>query len=139
MAQKLRNGSQATIYLSPRDYHRVHAPFAGRCVAIRHLPGKLFPVNPGAQRAIPKLFARNERVVFEFELPGGIAAAVVMVAALNVGDIRYGFHAPKSFEKAQELGRFGFGSTSIFLVAAAGPQVVELAAETPVKMGAAAT
>lgn len=135
-ADRFANGSQATIYLSPRDYHRVHTAFAGRCIERTHIPGKLFPVNPPAQRAIPKLFARNERVVFEFELEGGARAAIVMVAALNVGDIRYDFELPQRFDKGEELAYFAFGSTTILLLDEAAPRIPDLEPETPIRMGA---
>ena len=84
LAASLEGGSQATVYLAPGDYHRVHAPFAGTVRRTTHVPGGLFPVNAGAVRSIPGLFVRNERVVFECELEDGRPAAVVMVAALNV-------------------------------------------------------
>lgn len=135
LASQLEGGYQATIYLSPRDYHRVHAPFAGTCTARRHVPGSLFPVNPPAQHAIPRLFARNERVVFDFTLATGTRGAVIMVAALNVGDIQSPVTPPRDFVPGEELGYFGFGSTTIVLLGPGGPAIPELDAETPVLMG----
>lgn len=135
-ARAFENGSQITIYLSPRDYHRVHVPFEGRCTSIRHVPGSLFPVNPPATRAIPRLFARNERVIFDFELKGGARAAVIMVAALNVGDIQHAFTPPRDFAKGDELGYFAFGSTTIVLLDANLEAIPDLAPETPIRMGA---
>lgn len=137
LAAAIAGGHQATIYLSPRDYHRVHAPFAGRLQAFEHVPGRLFPVNPGAVRSIFPLFAINERVVFEFELPGGRKAVVVMVAALNVGDIERCVEPQTDVEKGAEIGRFGFGSTTIVLTGPEGPGIPEIAPETAVRVGEA--
>jgi len=80
LAQRLAGGSQATIYLAPGDYHRVHAPFAATITAVVPLPGTLFPVNPPAVRCIRDVFARNARHVFHCQLDGGVTAAVVMSA-----------------------------------------------------------
>ena len=121
LAGRLHGGSQATIYLAPGDYHRVHAPFDGRVVAVRAIPGTLFPVNPAAVRAIPGLFVRNARVVFECLCADGRPAAVVMVAALNVGDIRREVEAGASIARGQEIGRFGFGSTTVAVVGPGAP------------------
>ncbi len=74
-----------TIYLAPHNYHRVHAPFNGVVRRITHRPGELWPVNNSFVRRIPRLFARNERLVFEFSLEHGGTAFVVMVGAFNVG------------------------------------------------------
>jgi phosphatidylserine decarboxylase len=74
-----------TIYLAPHNDHRVHAPFSGTVTAVRHLPGQLWPVNVPFVARIPRLFARNERLVFDFTLAGGARAWVVMVGAFNVG------------------------------------------------------
>lgn len=78
-------GWQQTVYLAPHNYHRVHAPFAGKITAIRYIPGQLWPVNVPFVLRIPRLFARNERLVFDFELESGGKGYVVMVGALNVG------------------------------------------------------
>lgn len=74
-----------TVYLAPHNYHRVHSPFAGKLVGLRHIPGDLWPVNRRAVALIPKLFIRNERLVFDFALDGGARAWLVMVGAFNVG------------------------------------------------------
>lgn len=74
-----------TVYLAPHNYHRVHSPFAGKLVGLRYIPGDLWPVNRRAVAVIPKLFIRNERLVFEFALNGGAKAWLVMVGAFNVG------------------------------------------------------
>ncbi|MCB9890133.1 MAG: phosphatidylserine decarboxylase [Planctomycetes bacterium] len=136
LAGRLSGGTQATVYLSPRDYHRVHAPFTGRCTSSRHVPGSLFPVNPEAQRSIPQLFARNERVVFAFELGDGQRAAVVLVAALNVGDIVCDHALPKHFEVGEELAYFGFGSTTIVVLGPGPLTIPELSPGSAVRMGA---
>ena len=138
-ATPLTNGSQATIYLAPGDYHRVHTPFEAEWLGCRHIPGALFPVNPGAVASIPRLFVRNERVVFRFRLPDQRHAAVVMVAALNVGDIRYDGACRGPMARGAELGRFGFGSTVVAIVQAGGPEFAPLAPGTAVRQGAAAT
>ena len=74
-----------TVYLAPHNYHRVHAPFEGRVSKLRYIPGRLWPVNRPAVRAIPGLFCRNERLVFDFDVSKGGKAYVVMVGAMNVG------------------------------------------------------
>jgi phosphatidylserine decarboxylase len=83
MAAPYAEGSFANIYLSPRDYHRVHMPWSGRLVETLHVPGRLYSVAPWAVRAIPRLFARNERLVCHFETDFG-PMCVVMVGALLV-------------------------------------------------------
>ncbi len=80
------NGQFATIYLAPYNYHRVHAPLAGRLVAARYVPGDLFSVNEATVSRVPKLFRRNERLVMHFDTGSG-PMAVVFVGALNVGSI----------------------------------------------------
>lgn len=136
LATRLRDGFQLTIYLAPGDYHRVHSPFAGQITKVVHLPGKLFPVNPGAVDSIPDLFPGNERVVFHYGLADGLPAAVVMVSALNVGDTQV-THGEGPVATGDEIGRFGFGSTVVVLVAEGGPTCAELERETPVRMGQA--
>lgn len=74
-----------TIYLAPHNYHRVHSPFSGTVTAVRYVPGQLWPVNLPFVLRIPRLFARNERLVFDFDLEGGGRAWAVMVGAFNVG------------------------------------------------------
>ena len=89
-AERFEGGPFVTLYLTPRHYHRIHAPFAGAVVAARHIPGALLPVNPPAVALIPDLFPRNERLVCLVEGPIG-AAAVVAVGATNVGRISAAF------------------------------------------------
>ena len=131
-AAAFTGGSTATIYLAPRDYHRVHLPVDGTLAALVHLPGDRFSVNPATAERIPHLFARNERVVFHFRGAGGHPFAIVMVGALLVGSIetpwtgpvadrpspgrvrRWDFDGP-TLERGAEIGRFNMGSTVIAL------------------------
>lgn len=137
LAAALDGGSQVTIYLAPGDYHRVHAPFAATVEHVRALPGTLFPVNPPAVRSIDRLFVRNSRHVFHCRLPSGIAAAVVMVGAYNVGGTLVS-RCSGAVQAGDELGRFGFGSTVVALVGPGGASFVERPPEHVVRMGAAA-
>lgn len=132
LAAKFDGGIFATLYLSPKDYHRVHMPFDGILRRMLHVPGRLFSVNPPTTRAVPRLFARNERVALIFDTAIG-PMAVVMVGALNVGSIETVWageitpprgHVLRSwdylddklkFAKGDELGRFNMGSTVILL------------------------
>jgi phosphatidylserine decarboxylase len=138
LAAALAGGSQATIYLAPGDYHRVHAPFAAEIEAVTRLPGTLFPVNPPAVRCIRDLFPRNLRHVFRCRLPNGTAAAVVMVGAYNVGGTTI-TQGTGRVRAGDEIGRFGFGSTVVALVGAGGPAFVAAAPEHVVRMGGAAS
>ena len=85
-AARFDGGSFATIYLSPRDYHRVHMPLGGTLTSMRHIPGRLFSVNAVTARAVPGLFARNERVVCLFETDVG-PLALILVGAIFVGSM----------------------------------------------------
>lgn len=130
-AKAYENGNFATIYLSPRDYHRVHIPVAGKLLSSRYIPGDLFSVNDQTAQALPNLFARNERLVCEFESEIG-NFAVVFVGAMLVAGIETvwgGFESPGpgavretdysdrdlAYDKGDEIGRFKFGSTVILL------------------------
>lgn len=127
--QALAGGSFVTIYLSPRDYHRVHAPLAGSLNAANYLPGRLFSVNPRTDRALPGLYPVNERLVCWLDTAAG-EIALVMVGALLVAGIETVWHgcyqpgvpvtetfpAGLQFARGAELGRFRFGSTVILLV-----------------------
>nr|WP_167369161.1 archaetidylserine decarboxylase [Pseudomonas punonensis] len=148
-------GDFATVYLSPKDYHRVHMPLAGTLREMIYVPGRLFSVNQTTAENVPELFARNERVVCLFDTERG-PMAVVLVGAMIVASIetvwaglitppkrelktvRYdeAARAPISLEKGAELGRFKLGSTAIVLF---GPEQVkwaeELGANSPVRMG----
>jgi phosphatidylserine decarboxylase len=122
------DGAYATIYLAPRDYHRVHTPVAGRLLRACYVPGDRYSVNAATARAVPQLFCRNERVVCWLEAAFG-RVAVVLVGALNVssisiigrGEIPSGpahtWQAPEHVRlpKGAELGRFNLGSTVVTL------------------------
>ena len=132
-AEPYHNGVFVNIYLSPRDYHRVHMPLAGRLVETVHVPGRIFSVAPFAVEAIPRLFARNERLVCHFESEHG-PFVVVMVGAILVSSVATvwdGLVIPpyassiqrKSFagqnitlERFAEMARFNMGSTVILLM-----------------------
>ena len=137
-AAQFVDGEQATIYLAPGDYHRVHSPFAAEVLSVTALPGTLFPVNPPAVRCIRNLFARNARHVFRCQLPNGIPAAVVMVGAYNVGGTIV-TKAKGPVQAGEELGQFGFGSTAVFLIGKGAPAIRPLAPEERVRMGGPAT
>jgi phosphatidylserine decarboxylase len=137
LGASLAGGSQATVYLAPGDYHRVHSPFDAHIVGVRRIPGTLFPVNPPAVRAIPGLFVRNARVVFEARLADGRPAAIVMVGALNVGHIHESVATDGRVAAGDEVGRFGFGSTTVILVGPGGPALPRVAPETVVRTGRA--
>ncbi|HEX6369988.1 MAG TPA: archaetidylserine decarboxylase [Longimicrobium sp.] len=91
-AARCEGGAFITLYLSPRDYHRIHAPVAGEIRAARHVPGALLPVNAAAVAHMPELFARNERLMCHIDGPLG-RVAVVAVGAYNVGRISAAFDA----------------------------------------------
>ncbi|MGD0490785.1 MAG: archaetidylserine decarboxylase [Steroidobacteraceae bacterium] len=129
-AKRFGGGAFATIYLAPFDYHRIHMPLDGRLSDTVYVPGRLFSVNDATARLVPRLFARNERVLTLFESAYG-AFAVVLVGALNVGSIatvwagditpaarRIVTRVPSPdlvLPKGAELGRFNMGSTVILL------------------------
>ena len=134
-AAPFSNGRFATLYLSPRDYHRIHMPVTGRLLETIYIPGRLFSVAPHTTRAIPGLFARNERLVCVFETATG-PMAVVLVGAIFVScmetvwegvvnpglatRMRHRRHdlpgaTPVVLDKGAELGRFNMGSTVILL------------------------
>ena len=75
----------SVFYLAPHDYHRVHSPFTGNLLWVKHIPGLLWPVKPSFLRFFPELFNKNERLIFKFHLKTGGSAYLVMVGALNVG------------------------------------------------------
>lgn len=151
-------GHFATLYLSPRDYHRIHMPVRGKLEEMIYVPGDLFSVNPRTARTVPRLFARNERVITVFQTACG-PMALVLVGAMFVANIETvwaGIVAPRGpreiltwgyrhrhadapaivLDKGEEMGRFNMGSTVIVLF---GPGAVdwtnELRAGHAVKMG----
>ena len=131
LAAPFQGGEFATVYLSPRDYHRVHMPLGGTLKEMIYVPGKLFSVNQTTAENVPELFARNERVVCLFDTEAG-PMAVVLVGAMIVASVEtvwaglvappsrtlrstaYGQAAPR-LEKGDEMGRFKLGSTAIVL------------------------
>jgi len=137
LAAKFADGSFATLYLSPKDYHRIHMPCAGRLQRMIYVPGELFSVNPTTARGVPGLFARNERVVcvFDGEPGDGISGPFVLtlVGATIVGSMATVWHGvvnpPRTrairewhyddrevvLKKGQEMGRFLLGSTVVML------------------------
>jgi phosphatidylserine decarboxylase len=136
-----------TVYLSPRDYHRVHCPLAARLIGAWTLPGERFSVSPAAVERRPRIHAENERVVLLLEAPEG-RFALVLVGALNVGRIRVlGLPAghqgplekPLAFERGGELGRFELGSTAILLWPSGNPRRLvpspSLAPDQPLRLG----
>lgn len=138
LAATLADGSQATVYLAPGDYHRVHAPFAARVDAVTPLPGTLFPVNPPAVGCIPRLFARNARHVLPCTLADGRRAAVVLVGAFNVGGTRITVTPGQTVRAGDELGQFGFGSTVVVVIDRGGPGFAPGEPQQRIVMGAAA-
>jgi phosphatidylserine decarboxylase len=133
LARPFLNGHFATLYLSPKDYHRIHMPCAGKLVRMIHVPGDLFSVNPTTARGVPGLFARNERVVCVFDGERG-PWVLVLVGATIVGsmatvwhgvvnpprpgsirDWRYDGEKAVSLAQGDEMGRFLLGSTVVLL------------------------
>ena len=134
LAAQFQNGSFATLYLSPKDYHRIHMPADGRLLRMIHVPGDLFSVNPTTARGVPGLFARNERVVCVFESARGpfvlvlVGATIVgsmatvwhgVVNAPRVADVREWQYVdaavPVQLKQGEEMGRFLLGSTVVML------------------------
>ena len=152
-AAPFADGLFATVYLSPKDYHRVHMPWTGTLRETVHVPGRLFSVGPDAVRLVPRLFARNERLACLFDTDFG-PMAMVMVGALLVSGVetvwggeeipRYGDRITKKdyrgrgivLERFAEMARFNYGSTVIVLLP---PGVAVLASdlrsESPVRLG----
>ena len=138
LAAQFENGAFATVYLSPRDYHRIHMPSDARLRRMIYVPGDLFSVNPATAQGVPGLFARNERVVCVFDVPhggdGGVRPFVqVLVGATIVGSMATAWHGvvnpPRSshvrewtydeesinLAQGEEMGRFLLGSTVVLL------------------------
>ena len=133
LAAGFRHGSFANLYLSPKDYHRLHMPCGGKLMRMRYVPGTLFSVNPATARGLPRLFARNERVVCVFESPEHGPFVMVLVGATIVGSMATAWHGvvnPRrgnkvsewcyedqdiTLKKGEEMGRFLLGSTIVML------------------------
>ena len=132
LAAKFQDGSFATLYLSPKDYHRIHVPCDGKLARMIYVPGELFSVNPTTARGVPGLFARNERVVCVFESKLG-PFVLTLVGATIVGSMATVWHGivnpprtgqvrewqyqnqPVMLKKGEEMGRFLLGSTVVLL------------------------
>ena len=153
LAQHFTNGIFATIYLSPRDYHRVHAPITGTLCNMIYVPGDLFSVNTTTANNVPRLFSRNERLITVFDTEIG-KVAVVLVGAMIVAGIETAWTGaiapsikksitvfdnnptPVHLQKGDELGRFKLGSTAILLFEKNKVQLSkDLMASSPVQMG----
>ncbi len=153
LARRFEDGSFATLYLSPKDYHRIHMPCDGRVLRMIHVPGDLFSVNPVTARGVPGLFARNERVVCVFDSAQG-PFVLVLVGATIVGSMATVWHGvvnpPRPghlrewryedqqllFKQGDEMGRFLLGSTVVMLF----PQGTlkfnaEWAPQRPIRLG----
>ncbi len=136
LAAQFDDGAFATIYLSPRDYHRIHMPAAATLRRMIHVPGDLFSVNPATAQGVPGLFARNERVVCVFDLQVGettVPFVQVLVGATIVGSMATTWHGvvnpprpgkvrewsyndqPLHLQRGEEMGRFLLGSTVVLL------------------------
>ena len=152
-AEPFTNGSFVTVYLSPRDYHRVHMPIDGTLTAMAYVPGELFSVSLACAHAIPGLFARNERVVCFFDTPAG-PVAQILVGAVFVGSIEtvwggaiegprrqvtwtnYNEQAGIRLARGAEMGRFNMGSTVITLFGGNRVKLEEnLKTNRPIEMG----
>ncbi|WP_111495681.1 archaetidylserine decarboxylase [Marinobacter bohaiensis] len=152
-AAPFEDGQFATIYLAPKDYHRIHMPLAGTLREMVYVPGRLFSVNPVTAANVPNLFARNERVAAIFDTEWG-PMAMVLVGAMIVGSVEttwagvvapgtgkvssvdYSAEEPIRFEKGEEMGRFRLGSTVVLLMPKNSMSWSDnLQAETVLRMG----
>ena len=133
LAERFHDGSFATLYLSPKDYHRIHMPCDGTLVRMIHVPGSLFSVNPVTARGVPRLFARNERVVCVFESDVFGVFVLTLVGATIVGSMATVWHGVVNpprvrrvrewqyperavrLKQGEEMGRFLLGSTVVLL------------------------
>jgi phosphatidylserine decarboxylase len=149
LAQKFEQGSFATLYLSPRDYHRVHMPIDATLSQLTYIPGKLFSVQPATVRVVKNLFSRNERLVALFDTAFG-RMAMVMVGAAIVGTIGTTWHGDiqrkshpyelplptqTALKKSQELGYFKLGSTVILLFEKRIPWQAKYQSGSQIKLG----
>lgn len=155
LARDFEDGEFVTLYLSPKDYHRIHMPCDGRLRKMVYVPGELFSVNPATARGVPGLFARNERVVCLFDGPRG-PFAMVLVGATIVGSMATVWHGvvnpprrpdvctwryddrPVVLRRGEEMGRFLLGSTVVMLFPKDCMRFnADWAPERPVRMGEA--
>ena len=150
-AERLTTGRYVTIYLSPRDYHRVHSPVAGQILGYTYIPGRLFPVNAMAVKRVDRLFVVNERLITWIRSSGGMVG-VVMVGATSVGQMSASYAAvrtnqgskaratvelpePIEIGKGDEIGRFNLGSTVVLLVEDPDVRLSGLTEGAKVRMG----
>lgn len=157
LAQEFEHGQFATIYLSPKDYHRIHMPCAGTLREMIHVPGRLFSVSPVTVQQVPEIFARNERLVCVFDTAQG-PLAMVLVGAINVAAIetvwaglvtppaghalsrrQYGAQTGMTIALArgQEMGRFNMGSTVVLLLPTGFTFEANWQAQSPIQLGQA--
>jgi phosphatidylserine decarboxylase len=152
LARAYEAGAFMNVYLSPRDYHRVHMPWAGTLVETLHVPGRLFSVSPATVDDVPRLFARNERLVCHFETDFG-PMAVVMVGALLVSGVETVWNgvnipeyanAPKRIDfrgqgirldRFAEMARFNYGSTVVVLFPAGKVRLEAFAPQAKTRLG----
>lgn len=153
-AKNFTNGDAAVIYLSPKDYHRIHTPADGKLISMTYVPGDLFAVNPATVRCVEGLFARNERLVVRFENQYG-PFCIVFVGAIFVGsmetvwegkitpdyepNLRHWDYSTQDlhYQKGDEIGRFNMGSTVVLLTPeGVMPELGQIEANTPIKVGA---
>lgn len=151
LASRFHQGGFLTLYLSPRDYHRVHMPLTGRLVKTTFVPGRLFSVNGITTAHVDRLFARNERLICEFESPQG-HFVLVLVGAMVVASIETRWAGvispnrgrsllcfepehPLQFSKGEEIARFRLGSTVILLTEGRIPWHQDVQADTAIKLG----
>ncbi|MCM3785884.1 archaetidylserine decarboxylase [Neobacillus mesonae] len=113
--EKYKNGWVFVLYLSPKDYHRIHSPISGKLVESEHIRGKVYPVNDFGLRHMKSVLSRNERLITYIKHEHG-EIAVVKVGAMNVSSIQYVDHSIKSWERGDELAYFEFGSTVVLLM-----------------------
>ena len=154
LARTFDNGDFVTVYLSPRDYHRVHMPLNGRLLRTIHIPGRLFSVGNATSLHIPNLFARNERLVCVFETKAGLSCLILVGAMIvssietvwssepsrntsKINEVDYTLDKiPVTLEKGAEAGRFKLGSTVIVLFEASSVILdSDIIANQPIKMG----
>lgn len=150
-AERFENGSWITVYLSPKDYHRVHHPVDGKVTAARHVPGHLWPVNQAGVSRVDGLFCVNERLITYVHGPMG-EVATVMVGATSVGHItvaydsalvtnrgnrggRVEYKDPATVRRGDELGIFHLGSTAIVLFADTDIELMPIMPDAPLRMG----
>lgn len=152
-ASRFHNGDYSVIYLSPKDYHKIHMPYAAKLLSMTYIPGDLFAVNPATVRNIPGLFARNERLVIRFKNEAG-HFCLIMVGAIFVGSMETVWEGKITppyqpnlqhwdykkenlwFDKGEEIGRFNMGSTVILTTPQdIMPELGKISPNTPIKMG----